>query len=542
MKNMEDSTFQFDRSLGIPHLENWLGYWLMEPQRGANLLKFVQSLNLSAHIQQVNIRQSAEDEDEQTPKKPTATTERWSAALSATNREIVTVANGYSYEIIDGVALTELTGKLMKHRASGGGTSTVMMRSTVRNMTRDDRVKAVLIAIDSPGGTVAGAYDLAADIATLSAKKPTHAYIEDLGASAAYLQASQTRSISANSNAEVGSIGTVGVVYDESAAAAMQGIKVHVLRGRIDGKPAPHKGAGAPGSEITADHLERWQEEIDDLNEQFIQAVSRGRRMTRQAVEAVADGGIWVGAKAKERGLVDRVESLDAMFARIRGEVNSTTKQRATASADAGAATEQQTTAEAAAAGESGASAPDAATGAEATTGKETAMSQSNPAAPGAQTPNAAQEPKPASIAELKAAFPKDPAFALEAAEKALTLTEAKAAYADVLQSKLAEKDQTIQQLQTQQTQAPAGGKRAGTKPIESAASEQAPSHNGGDPIEAFNEAVVQQMARPGYQNDRKKAIAAVMKAQPELHQAYLLATNTGATQQGLIKQRFSGM
>lgn len=210
---MPEAEIELDRNLSIPHAEEWLGYWFMEPRRGMALLKYIQSLDMSVHLQQVTVH--ADSEDREPPPPPPARSEKWSGAFIAEQREVVRLKNGYDYELVDGVALTELSGKLMKHVGSGGGTSTVMMRQTFRAMLRDDRVKAVLVRIDSPGGTVAGAFDLARDVAALSAAKPVHAYIEDLGASAAYLQAAQMTAISANANAEVGSIGTVGVVYDE---------------------------------------------------------------------------------------------------------------------------------------------------------------------------------------------------------------------------------------------------------------------------------------------------------------------------------------
>jgi protease-4 len=535
---------QFDQSMQIPYLSQWFGYWFMEPERGAKLLRFVQSLNLSMHLQQVQVRQM---EDDEPPRRQPPASSKWSGSFSATNRETVEVNHGYDYEILDGVAMADISGKMMKHEASGDTTSTVMMRQTIRRMTSDERVKCVLLRIDSPGGTVAGAYDLASDISMLSGAKPCYAFIEDLGASAAYLQAVQTRSISANGNAEVGSIGTVGVVYDQSAAAAMQGVRVHLLRGQVGGKPAPMKGAGTPGSEITADQLARWQEEIDDLNEGFLAAVEKGRKMTRPQVEAVADGGIWIAGKAKKLGLIDRVESLDALYARARAEVNppnsqqqpvgarrQETEQPRTEQPQAGdpiQSTIQTPTAEAAAAG-GGARASDAATGAEANSRKETGMNnqaQPNPAAPATNPATSADSgPKAATIEELQTSFPNHPAFALECAKGCLTLVEAKGAFADVLGKENAAL--TAKNAELEKTGKTAAGASPGLRPIASP-----PVNRSGNAADAGAEegsanerfaALVQAQVAKGM--PRAKAVSKIAKENPELQAEVVSEANPG--------------
>jgi len=118
---------------------------------------------------------------------------------------------------------------------------------------------------------------------------------------------------------------------------------------------------------------------------------------------------------------------------------------------------------------------------------------------------------RPATIAELRKAFAQDPGFALECAEKALTLTEAKAAYADVL---------------AERGTAPLGNAPLSCRRDNSAAASGA--SDAGDPVEAFHEAVAEQMQRPGFQ-DRKKAIAAVCRRDVDLHEAYVLSCNEGA-------------
>ena len=96
-----------------------------------------------------------------------------------------------------------------------------------------------MLHVDSPGGHVAGVQALADTIFQARKLKPLHAHIEDLGASAAYWLASQANTVTANSTAEVGSIGTMAVVHDSSGAAAKAGIKVYVV------SSAPAAGIGS---------------------------------------------------------------------------------------------------------------------------------------------------------------------------------------------------------------------------------------------------------------------------------------------------------
>jgi signal peptide peptidase SppA len=542
-EQQQQNTVAVDRAVPVPHLDQWLGYWLIEPERGLKKLAVLQQMNLTLHL----AGQQAAHDDESKPQ-----TGRWQTQASPLEGERVAVKSGYGYTLAEGgVAIVEMNGTLMKHEASDeSSTSTVMLRRTVRAMRGDDRVKAVIFDIDSPGGTVAGAYDLADDIAALSAAKPTFAYARDMAASAAYLQASQTRSISAGRTALVGSIGTVGVVYDTSARAAMMGIRAHVMAGRINGQPAPMKGAGMPGSEITPEQLQRWQEEIDDLNEQFLAAVERGRGKSRQKVLSWADGGVWIAEKARAMGMIDRVESFDELVARARRQGASAGGTSAGGDGRRGEAAPINAITDA-----GGCSAgAQIVTQAAPVPGPGDGMSQ-NDTAPAAGTQQAGAEtapasvaqqqqqqqqteqaggPRPATIAELESAFAGEDRFVLQAAKNGWTITEATSAFAVIK----ADRDRR-----------PAAGSSGGNVARRPGvpALESAPERGGGNGIavgggsgsavEQFDAAVIEKQKQPGFEN-RKRAIDAVCRQQPELHRAMLLETNQRGVH-GMINQRF---
>lgn len=218
------------------------------------------------------------------------------------------------YPVEDGLALISISGPMTKRRQSWGrGASTIDVRRQVRQAATDPEVRAIALVIDSPGGQVSGTFDLAADVGKAREKKRVVTYIEDLGASAAYAVASQGDAVFANQNAMVGSIGTYMVVEDLSGMAEKAGVKVHVIRA------GEFKGSGEPGTKVTKPQLARWQREVDSLNAVFLETVSRGRQLDLPYVQALADGRLHVAADAELVGLIDGVQSLDAVLSDLRG-------------------------------------------------------------------------------------------------------------------------------------------------------------------------------------------------------------------------------
>src|SRR5690606_1626026 len=135
---------------GVPYIEQYLGAWIMHEPIFRAKLEMLQQMNISLHLQ--NVRGDPAGEQEQAERRKTA--------------------GGYGYDVTeDGIAVMELRGSLMKQQTSADdGTSTVRVRRDVRAAMGDPAVRGVLVVIDSPGGTVAGAYDLADDLWALSQK------------------------------------------------------------------------------------------------------------------------------------------------------------------------------------------------------------------------------------------------------------------------------------------------------------------------------------------------------------------------------------
>jgi len=440
------------RAVGVPYLDQYFGTWAIRAENLFSLHAVARAMDVQGHMR------SARQRDQFTDIQHPGIARALPQAIDP-KAEIVEqpVRNGYRYAIVDGVAIVSVEGTLMKHASSfDESTSTVMLRNTCRKMKDDPQVRSAILSISSPGGTIAGAYDLADDVAALAKAKPTYAYIADLGASAAYLLASQCRSISANVNAIVGSIGSYGVVWDSSKMFQDAGITVHAIVGRVGEKKkvSPYKSAGEPGTKVTEQQLEAWQTQIDDLNELFVSRVESGRGVSRKKVEDWADGNAHVAATARSLGLIDRVESLDQLFARVRKEAGVAGPNAQPARLDAGMSTEPITGAggcsdgEAASTQSAPVAGPEGDAMSQSNTAPAAATQQAGPSAVGITTGTTtvpvpaiatAAEPKPAAaqpaekaatIGELEQAFAGEDKFILQSAKNGWTMPEAHAAFA----------------------------------------------------------------------------------------------------------------
>ncbi len=271
-------------SASVPRLQDYFGIWAIEESAFRAHVEFANRINLHAHV-------LAHVEEQKTGKS------RSSAASSL-------------FQVVNDVAIVQLHGTMMKQQSSfGQSTSTVFARRQIRSAARRKDIQAILYHIDSPGGTVAGTNDLADDMFDARQRKPTAAFIEDLGASAAYWAASQAGQVFMNPSGSAGAIGTFAVIYDMSRAAKNDGFETHVI------KAGRFKGLGTPGSEITPEQLEMLQERVDQLNEFFIQSVARGRGMSLNQVRELADGRVHIGQAAVKLGLVDDLKSLEQAIA-----------------------------------------------------------------------------------------------------------------------------------------------------------------------------------------------------------------------------------
>lgn len=227
-----------------------------------------------------------------------------------------------------GIAVIELVGPMMKGSSKvSENANTVDIRRALRAAVVDEEVQGILLVVDSPGGTVAGTAELAADVKAAAEAKPLRVHADDLMASAALWATAAAHRITASPTTEIGSVGTVLVVQDRSEKFATEGVKVHVI------STGPNKGAGAPGAEVTDAQLEALTQRVVDLNAHFLAALSEGRRLKGAKLDAVTDGRVWIAERAQGLGLIDAVASMDEALGSFRRSLARASRQRSTRAA-----------------------------------------------------------------------------------------------------------------------------------------------------------------------------------------------------------------
>ncbi len=219
-----------------------------------------------------------------------------------------------SYTIAGGVAVIPIRGVIARHASmvngssQARGTAVETLRASLRDALAEKRVKAILLDVDSPGGSTDGVNDLAAEIHASRGKKPIWAIAGGGMHSAAYYLASQADRLIAETSSGVGSIGVYMVVHDLSAKAAMEGVKVNVVKaGRL-------KGVGVPGAPISEEALAMAQDYVNAHYEQFVDAVARGRGITRAKALDLADGRFHAADRALKLGLVDAIGTFESVL------------------------------------------------------------------------------------------------------------------------------------------------------------------------------------------------------------------------------------
>ena len=171
----------------------------------------------------------------------------------------------------------------------------------IEELSEDDAVKAVIVAINSPGGTTAGGEELYEALGKLREAKPTVAVIGELGASAAYMTAIATDQIFAR---RLSIVGSIGVFYQHvNAGKLLDTIGVDldkVASGPLKAEPDFDEPLdGAPRQSIAA--------LVDDSFQWFVDVVAERRGLTRPATLALADGRIVTGRVGVETGLIDAI-------------------------------------------------------------------------------------------------------------------------------------------------------------------------------------------------------------------------------------------
>lgn len=169
------------------------------------------------------------------------------------------------------------------------------------NLARNDKsVAAVLLRIDSPGGSVTAAEEIAAELEKLKAEgKPVITSMGDMSASAGYWLASCTDYVYANPSTLTGSLGVYIAWTNVEELYKKIGIRNDLI------KSGKFKDILSPDRPMTAEERQMLQKMVDEMYENFVKQIAKGRKMPEDEVRKLADGRVYTGSQAKKLGLVD---------------------------------------------------------------------------------------------------------------------------------------------------------------------------------------------------------------------------------------------
>lgn len=220
------------------------------------------------------------------------------------------------------IAVIPISG-VIAHRMGGmdessGGTSAERIGKTLDRIAADPQIGTIVYDINSPGGTVPGIQELAAQMWALRGQKTQIAQVNSLAASAAYWLASQCDEIVSLPSGTAGSIGVFTVHQDLSKALAQEGIDVTLI------SAGKYKVEGNPFEPLSDEAKAVLQGRVDAAYAQFTKDVARGRGVSVADVRSGYGEGRALSAKeALAAGLIDRIATMDATLSRLTGKSSS---------------------------------------------------------------------------------------------------------------------------------------------------------------------------------------------------------------------------
>ncbi|MFC7477202.1 signal peptide peptidase SppA [Dankookia sp. GCM10030260] len=175
------------------------------------------------------------------------------------------------------------------------------LAEAIDKLAKDVRAKALIVSIDSPGGSVGGGEMLHAALLRLREAKPVVAVMRGTAASAGYMTAVAAERIWARESTVTGSIGVLLQTFDGSDLLGRIGIRTDsIISGPLKDQPSPFHPLSPEGRAAL-------QRVIGDMYDQFVGMVVAGRKLPEEKVRALADGRIFTGRQALAVGLVDAI-------------------------------------------------------------------------------------------------------------------------------------------------------------------------------------------------------------------------------------------
>lgn len=209
------------------------------------------------------------------------------------------------------IAVVDVTGLLIDQQQNGllteGENPVSLVKEQLDKAKDDSMVKAVILRVNSPGGTVTASEMLHEEVLRFKAKskKPVVALLTDVAASGGYYTAVASDHIVAYQSTITGSIGVIMQLFSLQGSLEALRMQTYAI------KSGPFKDAGSPLRNLTPEERELFQKIVDQFYGQFVEVVAKGRpQLTKEKVKTLADGRVYTAEQAKENGLIDEIGSI----------------------------------------------------------------------------------------------------------------------------------------------------------------------------------------------------------------------------------------
>ncbi|HZY79514.1 MAG TPA: signal peptide peptidase SppA [Cyclobacteriaceae bacterium] len=204
------------------------------------------------------------------------------------------------------IAVIVADGDILPGKADNGVVGSATIREQIRRARTSDRVKAIIIRVNSPGGAFTAADEMWREVYLASKVKPVIGSMGDYAASGGYYLAMACDTIVAQPNTITGSIGVFSVLFDLSD---FLGDKLGITSEQVKtGEVGDLITVTRP---LTTQEKDIWQKQTDEVYDIFTSKAAQGRSMTQDDIKKVASGRVWTGTQAIERGLVDKLGSFN---------------------------------------------------------------------------------------------------------------------------------------------------------------------------------------------------------------------------------------
>jgi len=203
------------------------------------------------------------------------------------------------------IALVYAEGEIVHGQGSGQQVGGDRLARQLRQLRQDEDIKAVVLRINSPGGSVTASEEIQREVRLSRDKKPVIVSMGDYAASGGYWIATGANHIFAEPNTITGSIGVFGLQFNVQKLANSNGLTWDVVK---TGRYADRTTISRPK---TPQELAIAQKSVNQIYDQFLNKVAESRKLPKQKVAQIAQGRVWSGQDAKALGLVDEIGGID---------------------------------------------------------------------------------------------------------------------------------------------------------------------------------------------------------------------------------------